>query len=253
MAGRLEGKVAVISGTGGGQGRVAALRFAAEGAKVVCCDVKAEGAEETAAMAQKAGGDIVSLAPLDIAESGGAKRLIDEAISRHGRIDILYNNASAGRFQLIGDIADDDWRFSMRNEIDVVFYPTREAWPHLARSGGVIINIASVAGMMGSKSAPGVAHCTAKAAIIGMTRQLAVEGEPHGVRAVAISPGAIITPGTAEMLNNPQFKASLMSHSLVGRLGQPDDVVALAVFLASDEASFITGVNFAVDGGHTAF
>lgn len=253
MARRLENKVALISGAGGGQGRVATLRFAAEGAKVVCCDVKGEGNEETVALARAAGGDVVGIAPLDVADPAGAARWVDEAIARHGRVDILYNNASAARFSPVADISDDEWRFTMKNEIDVVFYPTRAAWPHLAKNGGVIINTASVAGMVGSKSAPGLAHCASKGAVIGMTRQLAVEGAPHGIRVVAISPGAIITPGTAEQMNNPDVKAMLMSHSLVGRLGQPEDVVAMAVFLASDEAGFITGVNYAVDGGHTAF
>jgi NAD(P)-dependent dehydrogenase (short-subunit alcohol dehydrogenase family) len=253
MAGRLEAKIALISGTGGGQGRAAVLRFVAEGAKVVCCDVNGAGNDETVELGRAAGGDVVGIAPLDIAEPAGAARWIGEAIAKHGRIDILYNNASATRFTPVGEIPDDEWRFVMKNEIDVAFYPTRAAWPHLKESRGVIVNIASVAGMVGSQESAGLAHATAKGAIIAMTRQLAVEGGPFGIRAVSISPGAIVTPGTADIMNNPQVKAALMGNILVNRLGLPEDIVSAAVFVASDEAGYITGVNFAVDGGHTAF
>jgi len=252
MTGRLQDKVALISGSAGGQGRAAVLRFAAEGARVVCCDVDETGNAQTVDLARAAGFDVVGHAPGDVATSAGATAWIEAAVERFGRVDILYNNASTTRFTPIADISDEEWAFVMRNEIDVVFFPTRAAWPHLVRSRGVIINISSVAGMIGW-GRPAVAHCTAKGAIIAMTRQLAVEGAPHGIRAVTISPGAVVTPSTAQILERPEVHAKLMERNLVGRLGQPDDVVATAVFLASDEAGFITGTNVTVDGGHTAF
>jgi NAD(P)-dependent dehydrogenase (short-subunit alcohol dehydrogenase family) len=241
----------LISGSAGGQGRAAVMRFAAEGARVVCCDVNEEGNAETVVLACAAGGDVVGHSPGDIATSAGATGWIDGAVARYGRIDILYNNASTTRFTPIADISDDEWTFVMRNEIDVVFFPTRAVWPHLARSRGVIINIGSVAGMLGW-SRPAVAHCTAKGAIIAMTRQLAVEGAPHGIRAVTISPGVVTTPSTAHILERPEIKTRLLERTLVGRLGLPDDIVSAAVFLASDEAGFITGTNLVVDGGYTS-
>jgi NAD(P)-dependent dehydrogenase (short-subunit alcohol dehydrogenase family) len=252
VSGRLEDKVALISGSGGGQGRAAVLRFAAEGARVVCCDVNQQGNDETVEMARAAGGDVVGYAPADSATSIGADKWIADAVALHGRIDILYNNASTTRFTPIASISDEEWRFVMKNEIDVVFYPTRAAWPHLIASAGVIINISSIVGMIGW-GRPAVAHCTTKGAIIAMTRQLAVEGAPHGIRAVAISPGPIVTPTTAEILERPEVKARMLERNLIGRLGQPDDVVSAALFLASDEGSFITGANLPVDGGYTAF
>jgi NAD(P)-dependent dehydrogenase (short-subunit alcohol dehydrogenase family) len=141
----------------------------------------------------------------------------------------------------------------MKNEIDVMFYSTREAWPHLVQSRGVIINIGSIAGMLGNQEVGALAHAAAKGAVIAMTRQLAVEGGPYGVRAVCISPGTVISPATEEMENWAEIKARLLHNTLIGRLGVPEDIVSAALFLASDEAGYITGANIMVDGGTTAF
>jgi meso-butanediol dehydrogenase/(S,S)-butanediol dehydrogenase/diacetyl reductase len=126
---------------------------------------------------------------------------------------------------------------------------TKYAWPHLAVRGGVIINISSVAAWGGSKVAGIVAHSAAKGAVVSMTRQLAVEGVKSGIRAVSISPGFIATPGTTEFLKNPAMRAALLDGVLMDRAGESDEVVATALFLASDEASFITGTDIVVDGG----
>jgi meso-butanediol dehydrogenase / (S,S)-butanediol dehydrogenase / diacetyl reductase len=240
VSGRLDEKVALITGTGGGQGRAAALRFAAEGAAVIGCDVKEEGDRETIELVRSAGGEMTGTAPVDLSDVEQATRWVDEAAAVHGRIDVLYNNASAARFAPLAEMSVEDWQFTIRNELDLVFYVTRAAWPHLvANGGGVVINTASVAGWIGAT----------KGAVIAMTRAIAAEGAPHKIRAISISPGPIETPGTEPLFSDPVARQGLEAAVLVDRLGLPDDVAALAAFLASDEAAFITGADFTVDGG----
>jgi meso-butanediol dehydrogenase / (S,S)-butanediol dehydrogenase / diacetyl reductase len=251
---RLSGKTALITGVGGGQGREAAVRFASEGATVVGCDVNGTTAKETLAAVGDAGFDAdIESGDVDLGDPEQARAWVEGAAERHGRIDIVYNNGSAARFGSIATLSVEDWRFTIKNELDLVFYVTKYAWPVLVRSGGgAVINTASVSGWTGNKVAPIVAHVAAKGAVIAMTRQLAVEGGPVGIRAVSISPGTIVTPGTADVLAVPEVHDALVAQSLIPRLGMPTDVVSLAVFLASDEAGYITGADFIVDGGLTA-
>jgi meso-butanediol dehydrogenase / (S,S)-butanediol dehydrogenase / diacetyl reductase len=248
VAASFEGKTVLITGTGGGQGRAAAMRFALAGAQVVGCDVKEEGNRETAALVREAGGSITTMQPIDLGDPDSARRWIDEAAALHGRIDVLYNNASAARFLPIEAFTVEAWQFTVRNELDLVFYATRYAWPHLQKRGGVIINVASVAGMSGA-AVGGTAHAATKGAVIAMTRQLAVEGAPHGIRVNCISPGVIESPGTAPLLADPGFRDLMLANNLIKRIGQPQDVVAVALFLAGEDATYITGANFVVDGG----
>jgi NAD(P)-dependent dehydrogenase (short-subunit alcohol dehydrogenase family) len=249
----MRGRVVLITGTGGGQGREAALAFAAEGATIVGCDVEDASHEQTVAMVRDAGGTMTGRGPVDLADPDQAASWVLGAVQEHGRIDVLYNNASAARFAPIPDMSVEDWRFTIANELDLIFYTTRTAWPHLAASGsGCIINTASVAGMRGSRETGLLAHAATKGGVIAMTRQMAVEGGPVGIRAVSISPGAVETPGTAAFFADPDIRAALVSHNLIPRPGLPADVVALAVFLASDAAAWITGCNVVVDGGMTA-
>ena len=250
---RLAGKVALISGTGGGQGRAAALRFAAEGAIVVGCDKSGENQRETMAQVHAAGGIMTGPSDAaDIACGAGANAWIESALAEPGRIDILYNHASASKFAPVERMTDEDWHFTLRNEIDIVFFPTRAAWPHLTRPGGVVINVGSTAGWAGSPGAGTLAHNASKGAVIAMTRQLAIEGAPHGIRAVSLSPGFVRTPGTAPFLENPDICAKLLARIPLGRPGEPDEIVAAAVFIASDEASVLTGTDIVVDGGSLA-
>jgi meso-butanediol dehydrogenase/(S,S)-butanediol dehydrogenase/diacetyl reductase len=249
MTGRLQGKVALITGTGGGQGRVAALRFAREGAIVVGCDTNAAAHEETAALLRAEGLRLHGSAPVDLGDPEQARTWVESAAAEHGGVDVLYNNASAARFAPVGEMSVEDWRFTMRNEIDLIFYTTRYAWQHLVERRGVIINVSSTAGWGGSKVAGIAAHSAAKGAVISFTRQLAVEGAPFGIRAVSLSPGFIATPGTREFLENPQARAALLDGVLMDRPGEPEEVVAMALFIASGEASFITGSDIVIDGG----
>jgi meso-butanediol dehydrogenase/(S,S)-butanediol dehydrogenase/diacetyl reductase len=251
---RLGGKVALITGVGGGQGRAAAIRFAAEGATVVGCDINGVAAKETLAAVRDAGLDAdIATDDVDLGDPEQARLWVEAAAERHGRIDVVYNNGSAARYGSVAELSIEDWRFTIRNELDLVFYVTKYAWPVLVRSGGgVVINTASVAGWVGNRSVPFVAHMAAKGGVIAMTRQLAAEGGAVGIRAVSISPGLIETPGTADLLATPEVRDALVAQHLVPRIGEPTDVVSLAVFLASDEAGYITGTDFVVDGGFTA-
>jgi len=247
--GRLEGKVALITGTGGGQGRVAALRFAREGATVVGCDTNEEENKITADLMAQEGYILHGYAPVDLGDHEQAKAWVESAVAEHGRIDVLYNNASAARFAPVQDMTIEDWHFTIRNEVALIFYTTKYAWNHLAERKGVILNVSSTAAWGGSKVAGISAHSAAKGAVVSFTRQLAVEGASAGIRAISISPGFVATPGTAAFMENPVARAALLDGVLMDRPGQPEEVVSLAVYLASDEASFITGSDIVIDGG----
>lgn len=248
--GRFDDKVVLITGIGGGMGREAALRFAAEGARVIGCDLHAAGAEETVDLVRAAGGEIVNFAPVNLANATESKTWIDQAAKVHGRIDVLYNNASHPKFGPIDELPVEDWDYVMNNELNLVFYACQAAWPHLKKSQGVIVNVGSIAGTRGVEFMPQNAHGTAKAGVINLTQQLAVEGGPHKIRVVCVSPGFTVTPSTQWLVQSgPQAFKDNIARIPLGRVGQPEDIVNAALFLASSEASWITGINLVVDGG----
>ena len=249
MSTRLSGKVCLITGTGGSMGREAAIVFAREGALVVGCDLYVEGAEATVKAVRQNGGMMVSLQPCQLSKPADCHELVEFALLNYGRIDVLFNNAAMASFNWLEDITDEEWDKNRRNEVDLVFYLTRAAWPHLKARRGVIVNTASLNALMSFKTLPSLAHTTAKAGIIGMTRQLAVEGREHGIRANSISPGLIETNQTREQLKDPEWANAMLGKTLLGRLGRPEEVANVALFLASEESSYVTGVDIVVDGG----
>lgn len=252
MGRRLEGKVVLLSGTARGLGRAAALRFAAEGAVVAGGDLLAEEAEATLRKLAEAGGR-GSACPLDVTDEASVRAWVEAAAESFGRIDVLYANAGAVRFGAVDEQPFADWRFTLATELDSVFLACKSAWPHLKASRGVIVTIGSTAGLTGSRTNARVAHTAAKGGVIALTRQLAAEGAAHGIRAVCISPGMISTEGARANLLAPDHPTRAIAGSIpLGRLGSPEDVVNAAVFLASDEASYITGANLVVDGGWSA-
>lgn len=256
MAGRLAGKVALITGTAGGQGRAAALRFAQEGARVVGCDLQVEGTEETVKLVQAAGGEMVSRAPVNMSDEAEVESWIEFALAAYGDFDILYNNASGARFGPVDALSRDDWDYTLANELTLIFLAIKHAVPVFQRrGGGNIINTGSIAGLMAggapSNLPGGMAHVVTKAGVIAMSRTLAVELSPLNVRVNCISPGGIDTPGLAPLMNGPMGDV-IVKMQLVPRKGQAEDIAAAAVYLASDEASFVTGVNLLVDGGAVA-
>jgi NAD(P)-dependent dehydrogenase (short-subunit alcohol dehydrogenase family) len=249
MPPRLEGKVCVITGTGGSMGRESALAFAREGASVVGCDVTVEAAKETVEIVRGAGGEMVSMHPCDLSQPADCQALVDLALKTFGRIDVLFNLAAVAYFNRLEDITDEEWDRARRGEVDLVFYLTRAAWPHLKVGGGTVVNMASLNASLSFKILPSLAHTTNKAGIIGMSRQLALEGREHGIRANSISPGLIESDATREQLKDPEWAASMLGKTLLGRLGRPDEVANVALFLASEESSYVTGVDIVVDGG----
>jgi len=236
--GRLAGRVALITGTAGGQGAVAAELFAAEGATVVGCDVK----------------EAPGVARVDLTDEEAVRRWVDGAAAEHGGIDILYANAGATRFHPLEEVTAQEWDFVLRHELDVVFFPVKHAWRHLKGStSAAVVLVGSTAGMTGSMTNGRVAHTVTKAGVIALTRQLAAEGAPHGIRVNCVSPGMIETPATRGDLLAPDHPMRRIASAIpLGRIGSAEEAVRCALFLASADASYVTGANLVVDGGWSA-
>ena len=253
----LEGKVALITGTAGGQGRAAALAFARAGAKVFGCDVKADEAEETVALVAREGGEMKSLHPLDASDYDNAKRWAKAARDAWGGIDVLYNNA--GSLRAKGPFAAstmEDWDLTIRYELTIVYACSHAVWPYLvARGGGLILNTASMSGHREFLPLRSAAHGATKAGVMGFTRMLAAEGAPYRIRANSISPGLIRSPATERFWSGDQEQraigAGLVAKIALGRYGLPEEIANVAVFLASPEAAYINGADILVDGGMT--
>ena len=256
MTGRLAGKVALITGTADGQGRAAALLFAAEGARVVGCDLKTELAQETVERVRRAGGQMVSMQPLNLSDEAQVKAWMDFAVAEYGDFDILYNNASGVRGGTVESLSREDWDWNLANEVTLIFLAVKQALPVFKRrGGGVILNTGSVAGMLSTAmpgNAPGnFVHNVSKAAVIRMTEHLAVELSPLNIRVNTVSPGLIDTPATRPLFGDG-FLEAFEKSALIRRAGQPLDIAQAALYLCSDEASFVTGINLPVDGGWIA-
>jgi len=233
----VKGKVALITGTAGGMGAAAAELFADAGATVVGCDVKAAP----------------GLAQVDLTDEDAVRRWVDAAAEEHGGIDILYANAGATRFNPIEDVTAEEWDFVLRHELDVVFFPVKHAWKHLKKAGGAVVLVGSTAGLTGSMTNTRVAHTVTKGGIVALTKQLAAEGARLNIRVNCVSPGIIESPATlGDLLSADHAMKGIASAIPLGRIGQPAEVARCARFLASDEASYVTGANLVIDGGWSA-
>lgn len=250
---RLEGKTALVSGTARGLGKATALRFAAEGALVVGGDLLHDEAVQTQRQIGREGGTALTPGPLDVARPESVEAWVAEAAEAFGGIDIVVTNAGSVRFGSVAEQPYDDYSITVRSELDSVWLTARAAWPHLIRSGGCVITIGSTAGIRASRSNHRTAHSAAKGGVIALTRQLAAEGAAHGIRANCISPGLIDTEGSRDnLLADTHPLRDAARHIPLGRLGAPQDIARAAVFLACEEASYISGAHLVVDGGWSA-
>ncbi|MCH5487755.1 SDR family NAD(P)-dependent oxidoreductase [Pseudomonas syringae] len=249
MGKRLEGKVCIITGTGGSMGQAAARRFAEEGARIVGCDLNPKSGEAILREVTEAGGEMVSLHPCDLTKAQDCASLVDLAVRTYGRVDVLYNNAAMAYFNWIEDISDEEWQKNIDQELTLVFLLTRAAWPHLKMNGGSIINAASVTAWTTMPVFGTMAHSASKAGVIAMTRNMAMEGRKVGIRANSISPGMIVTNQTAEHLKVREITDYMFNRIMVGRPGTPEEIANVALFLASDESSYINGTDLRADGG----
>ena len=248
--GRLDGKVAVITGAGGGMGREAALLFAAEGAQICVADVDAEAAERTAAEAGAA-----FAAAVDVADSASVERMMRETAERFGGIDVLYNNAGISPADDAGilETEPDAWDRVQAVNAKGVFLCCKHGIPHLLdRGGGSVINVASFVALLGAATSQ-ISYTASKGAVLAMTRELAVQFARQGIRCNALCPGPVETPLLLNIYgSDPAALERRRIHWPIGRLAKPREIVNAALFLASDESSYVNGATFTVDGGLSA-
>ena len=246
---RMQGKVAFVTGAGTGIGAATAIRLAEEGATVVICGRRKEPLDEVVAQIQAAGGKAEAV-QADVSDEAGFTAAIEAAAQRHGRLDVLVNNAMAYSWGTIESTSTADWHSNFSTSVDGTFWGTRAAMKLMKAQGGSIINLSSICGLLGTSHMAG--YSAAKAAIINFSRAAAAEGAADGIRVNVVIPAVVETPATAGMLSDEASRQSTEKLIPMGRVGQPIELANAILFLASDEASYITGAALPVDGGRSA-
>jgi len=246
---RFEGLVALITGGSSGLGRATAVRLASEGANIVVADLNVEGGEETERLVQEQGGKC-AVVRTDVTKSADIQNMVAETVEIFGRLDVLFPAAGIGAGGTAEQTTEEKWDQVLDLDLKGVFLSCKFAIPEMRRIGaGAIVTVASIGGMQGKS---GISFCAAKAGVVNLTRSIAVAHARENIRANCICPGWIPTPINMGSLKDPKRRAAIEARHPMGRLGKPEDVAAAVAFLASHEASWITGAVLAVDGGYLA-
>jgi NAD(P)-dependent dehydrogenase (short-subunit alcohol dehydrogenase family) len=256
--GRLHGKVAVVTGANSGIGRATARVFAREGAKVVCCDIQETITPRIDDLVRSEAGQAV-FAKIDVTQQADCDRMLTTALESFGDLDILYNNAGGGIRKKLHEHTDDEWNFVLNLNLNGMFRGARAVLPHfMKKRSGNIVTTASTFGLLASAEYPG--YCATKAAIINLTREMALDYGPYGIRVNCVCPGAIETPrfrgfppkpSLGEGMTEEQRERLGSSNKALLRMGRPEEIAYGVLFLVSDEASFVTGHALVIDGGQT--
>ena len=257
--GRLKDKVAIITGANSGIGRATARLFAREGAKVVCCDIQETISPRIDELIKEKEGGEARFLHCDVTKQEDLNNAVNCAVDQFGRLDIMYNNAGAGIRKKIHEHTDDEWNFVLNTNLNAMFRGARAVLPHFIKQGsGNIVTTASTFGLLASAEYPG--YCATKAAIVNLTREMALDYGPMGIRINCVCPGAIETPRfrgfppkptLGEGMTEEQRKTMGASNKALLRMGRPEEIAYGVLFLVSDEASFVTGHALVVDGGQT--
>jgi NAD(P)-dependent dehydrogenase (short-subunit alcohol dehydrogenase family) len=247
---RLQNKIAIITGAGSGIGRGIALAFVKEGAKVVVADWSEEGGKETIEQIKKENGEAIFV-KTDVSKTADIEQMAKTCLDKFGRVDILVNNAGIYRVYNLHEMTEEDWDKIIDVNLKSVFLGSKRVISEMLKQGkGKIVNIASIAGLVGF--AQSGAYCASKGGIIALTKEMALEYAPKKINANCICPGVIKTAMTKDMIADPVTKQFLESSTPYPRLGEPEDIAMAAVYLASDESDFVNGTVLVVDGGWIA-
>jgi meso-butanediol dehydrogenase/(S,S)-butanediol dehydrogenase/diacetyl reductase len=240
----LDGKIAIVTGGASGIGRATAAEFLAEGAEVVIADIDEDRGTD---VAEELGCEFVRT---DVSEYDQVEALVEGTVERHGRLDVMVNNAGIGSETSIAEMDIEEWHRVVEVDLGGVMYGMKAALPHLEASDGAIVNTASIYGLVGGKGA--ASYSAAKGGVVNLTQQVAIDYADEGVRVNSVCPGFVDTPMTEELLKSERFYKFLEANTPMDRPARPEEIAPVIAFLASEKASYMTGANVPVDGGWTA-